>query len=117
MQGIMEILYSGSLFILTEMAGISHVAVNYPYIMKKGFRWFADESRRKMEEIEREGVCDSERFAFYKASEIVSQAIAEYGLRYAELSMKMAEEEENEQRREELMKIAEICKKVPVALY
>jgi|Deesub1362A_J573_1020465.scaffolds.fasta_scaffold00065_122 formate C-acetyltransferase len=113
MQGIMEILYSGSLFVLTEMAGISHVAINYPYIMKKGFRWFVEESRRRIEEIESKGVWDAEKFAFYKASEIVSQAITEYGVRYAKLAMKMAEGEEDEQRREELMKIAEICRKVP----
>jgi formate C-acetyltransferase len=113
MPEIMEVLYSGSVFVLSELAGISHVAVNYPYILKKGFRWFLNESRRRAEEIMEAGAFDAKRLAFYRAAEIVSEAVINYAHRYAELAEKLAEEEENEGRKEELLKIAEICRKVP----
>jgi formate C-acetyltransferase len=113
MPEIIEILYSGSVFVLSEFAGISHVAINYPYLMRRGFRWFAEESRKRIDEIESEGVWDAEKLAFYTATKIVSEAIIEYGRRYADLAEKMAEEEKDEKRREELLKISEICRKVP----
>ncbi len=110
MPDVMGVLYTGSVFVLTELAGISHVAVNYPYIMRRGFRWFLEESRKRMEELDES---DVEKYSFYLAASIVSEAIINYGVRYSELAEKLAEKEENEIRRQELLRIAEICRKVP----
>ncbi len=108
MPDVMGVLYTGSVFVLTELAGISHVAVNYPYIMRRGFRWFLEESRKRVDDEE-----DVERRTFYLAASIVSEAIINYGRRYSELAEKLAEEEEDESRRQELLRIAEICKRIP----
>ncbi len=113
MPEIMEILYSGSVFVLTEFAGISHVAVNYPYLLERGFRWFIEESRKRIVELEDEGDWDVSKLVFYKAAEIVSEAMISYANRYAELAEKLADEAKDDIRREELLKIAEICRKIP----
>ncbi len=113
MPDIMSVLYTGSVFVLTELAGISHVAINYPYLMRRGFRWFLEESERRIKELEENGVYEGEEYVFYHAARIVSEAIINYGLRYAELAERIAEETENETRKDELLKIAEICRKVP----
>lgn len=110
MQDIMSILYTGSVFVLTELAGISHVTVNYPYLMRRGYRWFVEESNRKLEELDGS---EPEKQAFYLAAITVSEAIVNYAKRYSEMAEKIAEEEEDETRREELLKIADICSKVP----
>ncbi|WP_202319769.1 formate C-acetyltransferase/glycerol dehydratase family glycyl radical enzyme [Archaeoglobus neptunius] len=112
MPDVMNVLYTGSVFVLTEMAGISHVAVNYPYLMRRGFRLFLEESKKRLKELEEKGVYEGEKYAFYQAAGIVSEAVINYGLRYAELAEKLAEEEKDD-RREELLRIAEICRKVP----
>jgi len=113
MPDIIEILYSGSVFVLTEFAGISHVAVNYPYLLERGFRWFVEESRKRAVELEDEGDWDASKLVFYKAAQIVGEAMISYANRYAELAEKLAGEVEDDTRREELLKIAETCRKVP----
>lgn len=112
MPDIMQILYTGSVFVLTEIAGISHVAVNYPYLLRRGFRWFLEESERRIRALEESGVYEGEKYSFYQAAKIVSEAVINYGLRYSKLAEELAESEDGE-RREELLKIAEICRKVP----
>ncbi|AGK61141.1 pyruvate formate-lyase [Archaeoglobus sulfaticallidus PM70-1] len=112
MPEIIEVLYTGSVFVLTEFAGISHIAVNYPYLLKRGFRWFIEESRRNVVELEDNGCWDAPKLVFYKTAEIVSEAMISYANRYAKLAEKMADEADDE-RREELLRIAEICRRVP----
>ncbi len=113
MPDVMSILYTGSVFVLTELAGISHVAINYPYLMRRGFRWFLEESERRLKELEENGAYEGDKYAFYQAARIVSEAMINYGRRYAELAEKLAEEVDDEARKEELLKMAEICRKVP----
>ncbi|MBE8540247.1 formate C-acetyltransferase/glycerol dehydratase family glycyl radical enzyme [Geoglobus acetivorans] len=113
MPDIMEVMLSGSLFVLTELAGISHVAVNYPYLLRRGFRWFVEESERRIAEIRESGCEDARKLVFYEAAKIAAEGIIRFAERYAELARKMAEDEDDESRREELLKVAEICEKVP----
>jgi len=48
-----------------------------------------------------------------KAMIITAEAVPRWTNRYSQLAKKMAEEEKNSQRKEELIQIAEICKNVP----
>ena len=112
MPDIMEVMLSGSLFVLTELAGISHVAVNYPYLLDRGFRWFVEESERRIAEIRESGCRDAEKLVFYEAAKIAAEGIIRFAERYAELARRMADEV-NGSRREELLRIAEICERVP----
>ncbi len=112
MPDVVSVLYTGSVFVLTELAGISHVAINYPFLFRRGFRWFLEESERKIEVLEERGVYEGDRYSFYVAAKLVSEGIINYASRYAELAKKLADEADGE-RREELMRISEICSKVP----
>jgi formate C-acetyltransferase len=111
---ITEQLYTASVYVLTEVAGISHFAVNHPYLLSKGFRQIAEESRLKRARLEEGFLGDPktmERILFYKASEIVSEGMISLGKRYAHKAREMAEKGEG--KGEELLKIAEICERVP----
>jgi formate C-acetyltransferase len=53
------------------------------------------------------------KFYFYEASLIVMRAVIRWAHRYAELAREMAKKEENAERKQELLDIAEVCKRVP----
>lgn len=112
MPDIMNVLYTGSVFVLTELAGISHVAINYPFLLRRGFRWFLEESERRLKKLEENGVYEGEKYAFYMAAKLAAEGIINYASRYSELAEKMADETDGS-RRDELLKVAEICSKVP----
>jgi len=113
---VYDLLYRGAYFILTEIAGISHVAVNYPKLLSLGFERYRELAEEKVKEYEELGSADPEdidRATFYKAAEIVSRAIISFAERYAERAKELADVEEDPGRREELLEIAEICRRVP----
>ncbi len=66
---------------------------------KKGLELESEENVRRFEEL--------------KAMEIAAEGMLTYAERYAEKLEKIASEEEDEKRREELKRMAEICEKVP----
>jgi len=113
-KNIMDILYTGSTFVLTEVAGFGHLSINYPMLFSTGF----DGIRATAEERAREyaGKTDSTSVAkadFYNAAGIVARAVVQFASRYAEKAATMAKEERDSQRRKELQRIAEICRRVP----
>ena len=111
-----ELFWLASIFVLTEIAGISHVAINYPRLLKTGFKGILElvnEKVRRFEEIKDYAPEDIEKAQFYKAAKIAAQAIIKFGKRYAAKAEELADKENNEDRKEELLEIAKICKKVP----
>ena len=111
---ITDQLYTGSVYVLTELAGISHFAVNHPHLLSKGFRAIAEESRSRRARLEEEGPSDPgsmEKIPFYRASEIVSEGMISLGKRYSREAREMAERGEGDEG--ELSSIAEICDRVP----
>ncbi len=82
-------------------------------VFKKGLLAIKEEIRQKMEELD---PCDPEyyeKMEELKAMNIVADALIIYAKRYAEKLEKMAEEEINLQRKEELIQMAQICRWVP----
>lgn len=82
-------------------------------IFKMGVLDIKKEIRDKIEEMNTNDPEYFEKLEELKAMEIMADAIVRYAERYAEKLEKMAAEEENEQRREELRQMAEICRWVP----
>jgi len=111
---IMDILYTGSTFVLTEVAGFGHVSINYPMLFSVGFdriRITAEERARKYGTK-----TDSTSLAkvqFYNAARIVAGAIVKFASRYAEKAAAMARAEKNVPRKKELERLAEVCRHVP----
>jgi formate C-acetyltransferase len=87
-------------FLLTEANGISHTTPNYPFLIKKGFKEIGEIASKKEDD-------------FFKAVEIVCQALCEFSNRYAAEAERMADEEKNDKRKEELVRISKICRQVP----
>lgn len=112
---IMDALYSGSVFVLSEMAGIGHVSINYPMLFSMGFQQISIDAEKRYREYQ--GLSDKDsrdKAIFYAAAKIVADAIVGFAERYADAASKMARTEDDSQRREELERIAEVCRHVPV---
>ncbi|MFQ5833406.1 MAG: glycyl radical protein [Candidatus Thorarchaeota archaeon] len=111
---VMDALYSGSVFVLTEMAGIGHVSINYPMLFSRGFEKISSDAETRIQEYD--GMPEDEsksKALFYKSAKIVADAIIRFADRYADLAIEMSESEEDSGRREELGRIAGVCRRVP----
>jgi pyruvate formate-lyase/glycerol dehydratase family glycyl radical enzyme len=105
---IIDTLYTGAVFVLTEMAGIGHVSINYPMLFSIGFGELNKRAKESADKIN-----DTSKQIFYKATGIVSKAIMDFANRYAVKADELAKIEKDPQRRKELEQIAEICRWVP----
>lgn len=87
-----------------------HNSANYEKVLEKGLIGIAQEARGKLA-ILRE---DSERQKCFLESVLLAvEAAMEVGGRFAAQARKLAETEKNEKRRDELLKVAQICERVP----
>ncbi len=103
-------------FILTELAGISHATINYPYLLSVGFEDIAEMAVKKIEEHDsgdKEDPAALSKCTFYKAAKLVSEAMIRFGRRYSEKARALAMSEADERRRDELLLLAQICDRVP----
>ena len=111
---IIETLYAGSVFILTEVAGFGHLSINYPMLFSMGFDEFCKHAEERIGEYSGATNAETrEKIDFYKAAKITANAIIQFANRYSEKARKLAREEEDIKRKEELEKIVEICQRVP----
>lgn len=82
-------------------------------VFKMGLLDIKREIKKKMQEIEPWDPEYYEKIEELKAMDIVADALMIYARRYAEKLENMAEEEKDERRKEELLRMAEICRWVP----
>ncbi|MFX1606385.1 MAG: glycyl radical protein, partial [Promethearchaeota archaeon] len=111
---ILETLYAGSIFILTEVAGFGHLSINYPMLFSMGFEEFSKLAQEHIGEYNE--ATDTEflnKINFYKAAKVVANAIIQFANRYSERAARLAREESDTNRKKELERIAEICQQVP----
>ncbi len=93
--------------------GIGHVNVNYKKVLEKGYRGIMAEALAAQKALH---VSDPEyvkRNNFLQAVIESCEAVVEYARRYAKLAKEMAQKEGNPDRKEELLKIATTCMRVP----
>lgn len=111
---IMETLYSGSIFLLTEAAGYGHLSINYPMLFSIGFEKLSKMAEERIsEDRDASDVESLSKISFYEASRIVSDAIIRFANRYSNRAATMAQNEKDGKRKEELEEIARICQQVP----
>ncbi|WP_207543846.1 trans-4-hydroxy-L-proline dehydratase [Desulfofundulus thermosubterraneus] len=82
-------------------------------IFRMGVLDIKDEIKKKMAELKPEDPAYGDKMEELKAMDIAADAILVYAGRYAEKLDKMAGEEENPGRKEELKEMARICRRVP----
>ncbi len=87
----------------------SHMAIDYPLLLSCGISGI-------IERIDQYLIDANESQAeFYRAAKVCLESVVIFSHRYAALARKMAENERDTARREELLEIAQICQKVPQA--
>lgn len=96
-----------------SMSGPGHMIPNYEFIIQIGLINIKKECENYIEELELDNENYEDKYHFYKACFIVCDALIKWAKRYAQEAEKMAEEEENEGRKKELLRISEICSHVP----
>ncbi len=104
------------IFLLTEAGGISHTAPDYETLLKVGLRGLTEETKGKIAKLDHSPSTDSEALkkrAFYKAVEIICEAVIEFAQRYRQEALRLAGAEKDPGSKSELEEIARICEKVP----
>lgn len=95
----------------------STMAMNpdYPEIVKRGYRFYVDECKQKLADLEKEEMTIEKMNQKYtwQAMIIAMEAVITFAHRYADLAEKMAAECKNEKRKAELLTMAADCRIVP----
>ena len=89
--------------------GIGHVIVDYPLVMNRGFNGILSD----IESLKERHKSDKKKVQFHDSVKIQIEAVIRFAKRFSSLASKMAEEEADTQRKEELREISRICAKVP----
>ncbi|MEL7649627.1 MAG: formate C-acetyltransferase/glycerol dehydratase family glycyl radical enzyme [Sedimentibacter sp.] len=82
-------------------------------LFRKGFSEIIREARAHIEELKEVTYENMKRKEFYQSVIITSEGIISFAKRYSDKAREMAEMEEDQKRKKELGKIAEVCSKVP----
>lgn len=102
--------------VLTIGSRIVSTASHMPYfekIIKTGFRGMIEQIDENLQHIKHYDYITQEQKDTWEGMKITLEAAIHFSHRYAELADKMAEEETDIKRKQELKKIAECCNKVP----
>jgi formate C-acetyltransferase len=97
-------------FVTGTASGFGHVIVDYEKVLTRGFVAIADEARAVLNAAPRD---DREGRAFLKGVLIAIRGIIRWAERYAAVAEARADAEADPDRRAELRRIAETCRRVP----
>jgi len=87
---------------------------DYEKVLKRGIKGIKQEAEEKLASLDQMNPKDRiEKEPFLTAVITVCDAIVEFAHRYAALARSVAEKESDEERKQELLKIAEVCEWVP----
>ncbi len=93
-------------------AGDAHLAVDLTSVLQNGLAAFDQRAMKLQSKLD---LCQAENLAkdqFYQAVHIVLQAVKRFSKRYANLAFELAQSQEGK-RKQELLELARICRKVP----
>ena len=98
---------------LFERAGYGHTAYQMEKVLKVGIEGLREEVKSKYEKLDLTNAEDFEKKLFYDGLQICFDAVENYARRYSKKASEMAAEEKDEQRKKELLKIADVFSHVP----
>ena len=87
----------------------SHMAIDYELLLKEGIEGIVSRIEHKLADC----TGDKEKTAFYNLCTACLQAAAAFSDRYAAYAGELARKTEDEKRRDELLRIADVCRRVP----
>jgi pyruvate-formate lyase len=82
-------------------------------LLSKGMRGLIEEAKAGIQRFQKMKEADINKLYFWQSAIIVCEAMINYARRYAGLARRKAEKESNPERRNDLIEIADICKRVP----
>ncbi|MFA5787802.1 MAG: pyruvate formate lyase family protein, partial [Actinomycetota bacterium] len=100
---------SPKLYIVNEVAGVAHFVPNYQGLVRRGTDGYRREVAQRLGEVPP----GSPAAHFLHAVEIACDALDGFAERYRREAERQAAEEQDPKRREELVRIAEVCARVP----
>lgn len=86
----------------------AHIVLGHKNILRYGFKGIKGKAEDRLKSVK----SDSER-NFLEAVIMVCEAMRNFSNRFSVLAEKMAKKEESKERKDELLQISEICKKIP----
>ena len=93
--------------------GVGHVTVKYEEVLAVGYEGIIKKAEQELSECNVGDGDYAERSHFLQAVILSCQAVIEYARRYSALAQEMAEQCTDAARKEELLRIAENCSRVP----
>ncbi|HDH01961.1 MAG TPA: hypothetical protein ENH17_02405, partial [Nitrospirae bacterium] len=110
-------LFERIVFFLASKAGtISHTVPDYKKVLGKGIEGIVEEARTREKELKDRGINTAEdrhSLEFYQAVQTVMKGVLEYAANLSKKAAELARVEKNHSRRETLLKMSEICARVP----
>lgn len=88
-------------------------APDYASIVKKGYRYYIDECKKRIEELEDMDIETMSKKMTWQAMIITLEAIIEFAHRYADLADKLVEESDSDEEKIRLRTISKTCRVVP----
>ena len=85
----------------------SHMAIDYDLVLNEGLNGIIAKIEGYLSN------CEADKIPFYESCKRSLQAVIIHSENYAQKALSMAEETNDKERKEELLKLAHICKKVP----
>jgi pyruvate formate-lyase/glycerol dehydratase family glycyl radical enzyme len=96
-------------YFINETGGVAHIAPDYEKLISIGTDGIISEVRKLQKGVSEK----SDSWVFYEAVKIIAQGLAEFGERYVQWALEAAKTEQDSQRKQELLEIAEVCRRVP----
>lgn len=79
----------------------------------KGYSGIIEDAKKQLEEIEPISIENIDKINFYRSVILVSEGIIKFSHQFAEKAEELSRVEKDSRRKEELLEIARICRKVP----
>lgn len=98
---------------LHEDGGLGHVILDYEKVLKLGLKGIKDEIMQKMASLSLWKPDNIKKKLFYESCLMMCNSVIAFANRYAEEAKRMAEVEENSERKSELLQIAKNCSRIP----
>ena len=99
-------------FIVTKANCIGHTIPNYTAVVNRGLQAVIDEARDKELSLGNSSL-DQEKKAFYQAVQLCLQGILAYAANLSRYAADLAQKEANPVRKNELLKMSQVCQRVP----
>jgi formate C-acetyltransferase len=108
---------NGEVFMIhtSSMSGqhFGHNVLDYEWVLAKGLRGLIDEARETLAGLVPVTFEDIRKYTALRAYIIVMEAVIRFARRYSDCASTTAQREQDPRRKQELVRIAETCSKVP----